>query len=151
MGPVRPNPIQRTVSLFICVCIALCTIVAQNRPDNFPLIPSRRSHHCSDDVYLREGVDWKQQSQHRYTSHDNHQGHFAPVYKPTISFAKSKDTTEPVLILVREISHTEKLIFLICYSNLHDVHIIQQIFSFKNYKQILATWLMYKAKTKELH
>jgi len=39
MGPVRQNPIQRTVSLFICVCIALCTIVAhniaQNRPDNF--------------------------------------------------------------------------------------------------------------------
>ena len=41
MGPVRQNPIQRTVSLFICVCIALCKIVAhniaQNRPDNFPL------------------------------------------------------------------------------------------------------------------
>jgi len=40
MGPVRQNPIQRTVSLFICVCIALCTIVAhniaQNRPDSFP-------------------------------------------------------------------------------------------------------------------
>jgi len=40
MGPVRQNLIQRTVSLFICVCIALCTIVAhniaQNRPDNFP-------------------------------------------------------------------------------------------------------------------
>jgi len=37
---VRQNPIQRTVSLFICVCIALCTIVAhniaQNRPDSFP-------------------------------------------------------------------------------------------------------------------
>ena len=41
MGPVRQNPIQRPVSLFICVCTALCTIVAhniaQNRPDNFPL------------------------------------------------------------------------------------------------------------------
>jgi len=40
MDPVRQNPIQRTVSLFICVCIALCTIVAhniaQNRPDSFP-------------------------------------------------------------------------------------------------------------------
>ena len=47
MGPVRQNPIPRTVSLFICVCIALCTIVAhniaQNRPDNFPLLPSRQS------------------------------------------------------------------------------------------------------------
>ena len=43
MGTVRQNPIQRTVSLFICVCIALCTIVAhniaQNRPDNFPSYP----------------------------------------------------------------------------------------------------------------
>ena len=58
MGPVRQNPIQRTVSLFICVCIALCTIVAhniaQNRPDSFPLYPPD-NHHCSDDVYLREG------------------------------------------------------------------------------------------------
>jgi len=43
MGPVRQNPIQRTVSLLICVCIALCTIVAhniaQNRPDSFPPYP----------------------------------------------------------------------------------------------------------------
>ena len=43
MGPVRQNPIQRTVSLFICVFIALCTIVAhniaQNRPDSFPPYP----------------------------------------------------------------------------------------------------------------
>jgi len=30
MGPVRQNPILGTVSLFICVCIALCTIVAHN-------------------------------------------------------------------------------------------------------------------------
>ena len=58
MGPVRQNPIQRTVSLFICVCIALCTIVAhniaQNRPDNFPPY-TPDNHHGSDDVYLREG------------------------------------------------------------------------------------------------
>ena len=58
MGPVRQNPIQRTVSLFICVCIALCTIVAhniaQNRPDSFPPYPPD-DHHSSDDVYLREG------------------------------------------------------------------------------------------------
>jgi len=44
MGPVRQNPIQRTVSLFICVCLALCTIIvahniAQNRPDSFPPYP----------------------------------------------------------------------------------------------------------------
>jgi len=41
MGPVRQNPIQRTVILFMCACIALCTIVAhniaQNRPDSFSL------------------------------------------------------------------------------------------------------------------
>ena len=59
MGPVRQNPIQRTVSLFICVCIARCTIVAhniaQNRPDSFPPYPPD-NHHISDDVYLREGV-----------------------------------------------------------------------------------------------
>jgi len=43
MGLVRQNPIQRTVSLFMCVCSSLCTIVAhntaQNRPDNFPSCP----------------------------------------------------------------------------------------------------------------
>ena len=58
MGPVRQNPIQRTVSLFICVCIALCTIVAhniaQNRPDSLSPYPPD-NHHISDDVYLREG------------------------------------------------------------------------------------------------
>jgi len=58
MDPVRQNPIQRTVSLFICVCIALCTIVvhniAQNRPNSFPPYPPD-NHHYSDDVYLREG------------------------------------------------------------------------------------------------
>jgi len=58
MGPVRQNPTQRTVSLFICVCIALCTTVAhniaQNRPDSSPPYPPD-NHHSSDDVYLREG------------------------------------------------------------------------------------------------
>jgi len=58
MGPVRQNPIQRTVRSVHMVCIALCTIVAhnivQNRPDNFPSYPPD-NHHCSDDVYLREG------------------------------------------------------------------------------------------------
>ena len=46
------------LGLFICVCIALCTIVAhniaQNIPDNFPPYPPD-NHHSSDDVYLREG------------------------------------------------------------------------------------------------
>ena len=44
--------------LFVCVCIALCTIVAhniaQNRPDNFPPYPPD-NHHCSDDICLRVG------------------------------------------------------------------------------------------------
>ena len=159
MGPVRPNPIQITVSLFTCVCIALCTIVAhniaQNRPDSFSTYPPD-NHHCSDDVYLREGVDWKQQSQHRHTSHDNHQGHFAPVSKPTISFAKSKDTTEPVLALVTEISHIEKLLFLICYSKLHDVNIIQHIFFLQKLQTDISNltnvhFSKSKAKTTELH
>ena len=49
---------RELLGLFICVCIALCTIVAhsiaQNRPDNFPSYPPD-NRHCSDDVYLREG------------------------------------------------------------------------------------------------
>jgi len=61
MGPVRQNPMQRTVGLFICVCIALWTIVAhniaQNRPDNFPSYPPD-NHRCSDDVYLMEGGEY---------------------------------------------------------------------------------------------
>jgi len=50
------------LGLFICVSITLCTIVAhniaQNRPDNFPSFPPD-NHHCSDDVYLREGGFWE--------------------------------------------------------------------------------------------
>jgi len=57
---MRQNPIQELLGLFICVCIALCTIIAhniaQNRPDNFPSYPPD-NHHYSDDVYLREGGD----------------------------------------------------------------------------------------------
>ena len=48
---------RELLGLFICVCIALCTIVAhniaQNRPDSFPPYPPD-NHHISD-VYLREG------------------------------------------------------------------------------------------------
>ena len=50
------------LGMFICVCIALCTIVAhniaQNRPDNFPSYPPD-NHHCSDDVYLRDSLSPK--------------------------------------------------------------------------------------------
>jgi len=78
MGPVRQNPIQRTVSLFICVCIALCTIVAhniaQNIPDSFPPYPPD-DHHCSDDVYLREGGSTLLQL------HNKRKSHFSLFYK----------------------------------------------------------------------
>ena len=61
MGPVRQNPIQRTVSLFICVCTVQFTVyncctqycTERSLPDNFPSCPPD-NHHCSDDVYLRE-------------------------------------------------------------------------------------------------
>jgi len=49
---------RELLGLFICVCIALCPIVAhniaQNTPDNFPSYPTD-NHHCSDDVYMWEG------------------------------------------------------------------------------------------------
>ena len=43
--------------LFICMCIAQCTMVAhniaQNRPDNFPSYPPD-NHHCSNDVTIHQ-------------------------------------------------------------------------------------------------
>jgi len=58
-APWDKNHSRELLGPFICVCIALCTIVAhniaRNRPDNFPSYPPD-NHHCSDDVYLREGV-----------------------------------------------------------------------------------------------
>jgi len=49
---------RELLGMFMCVCTALCTIVAhsiaQKRRDNFPsCLPD--NYHCSDDVYLREG------------------------------------------------------------------------------------------------
>jgi len=48
--------------------MALCTIVAhniaQNRPDSFPSYPPD-NHHCSDDVYLREGTPRTDRQTHR--------------------------------------------------------------------------------------
>jgi len=58
MGQWDQTQYRELLGLFICVCIALYTIVAhniaQNRPDNFPSYP-QGNRHCSDDVYLREG------------------------------------------------------------------------------------------------
>jgi len=57
---------RELLGLFICVHIALCTVIAhntaQNRPDNFPSYPPD-NHHCSNDVYLRE------RGQHAMISH----------------------------------------------------------------------------------
>jgi len=69
---MRQNPIQRTVrSVHMCVCIALCSIVAhktaQNRLDDFPSYPPD-DHHCSDDVYLMEEVHGSP-AIHTFTSH----------------------------------------------------------------------------------
>jgi len=66
MGPVRQNPIQRTVR---CVHICVhCTVhnnvahdIAQNKPDNPP-----DNHHCSDDVCLREGGKQQRDSQSKF-------------------------------------------------------------------------------------
>jgi len=55
---------RELLGLFICMCIALCTIVkhniAQNRPDNFPSYPPDNqhcsdNHHSSDDIYWGRG------------------------------------------------------------------------------------------------
>jgi len=48
---------REVLGLFLCVCIALCIVahnIAHNRLDNFSPYPPV-NHHCSDDVYLREG------------------------------------------------------------------------------------------------
>jgi len=58
MGPLRQNQIHRTVrSVHVCAlhCAQLLRTIAQKRPDSFPSYP-RDNHHCSDNVYLREGT-----------------------------------------------------------------------------------------------
>jgi len=58
MGPVRQNPIHRTVSsVHMCVHRTVhtcCTQYCTEQTDNFPSCPPD-NHHCSNDVYLREG------------------------------------------------------------------------------------------------
>jgi len=58
MGQWDKTQSRELLGLFICVCIALCTIVAhniaQNKHDSFPSYPLD-NHHSSDDVYLRKG------------------------------------------------------------------------------------------------
>ena len=62
MDSVRKKQSSELLGLFICVCIALCTIVAhntaQNRPDNFPSFYRSDNHHRSDDDYLNKGGGW---------------------------------------------------------------------------------------------
>jgi len=73
MGPVRKTQSRALLGLLICVCIALCTIVAhsiaQNRPDNFPSYPPD-NHHCSDDVCLREGGSYRQRNINRFCTEE---------------------------------------------------------------------------------
>jgi len=58
MGPVRQNPIQRTVrSVHMCVHCTVyncCTQCTEQIWQYFPSYPPD-NHHCSDGVYLREG------------------------------------------------------------------------------------------------
>jgi len=50
----------------MCVCALHCAQLlhntAHNRADNFPSY-SPDNHHCSDDVYLREGGDRKEETE----------------------------------------------------------------------------------------
>jgi len=74
MGPVRQNPIQKTVrSVHMCVHCTVhncCTQYCTEHTDNFPCYPSD-NHYCSNDVYLSEGggqahnVERKAPSSHR--------------------------------------------------------------------------------------
>jgi len=45
---------QSTDLLGLFMCVFIAHNIQQNRPDNFPSYPPD-NHHCSDDVYLREG------------------------------------------------------------------------------------------------
>ena len=57
MGPVRQNPIQRTVrSVHMSVQFTVyncCTQYCTEQTGYFPSCPPY-NHHCSDDVYLRK-------------------------------------------------------------------------------------------------
>jgi len=64
---------RELLGMFICACIAPCTIVAHNiahnKPDNSPSYPPD-SHHCSDDVYLRElRMEWLTTSVEDHSAH----------------------------------------------------------------------------------
>ena len=79
MGPLTQKPIHRTVrSVHVCVqCTTVADNIAQNRLDSFPPY-APDNHHCSDDVYLREGGSevWEQTTvvctvQQRYQKANN--------------------------------------------------------------------------------
>jgi len=77
------------LGLFICVCFALCATaahnIAQNRPDNFPSYPPD-NHHCSDDVYLREGggESWMTILCHCYRHRQHRQQHHLYRHNTTV-------------------------------------------------------------------
>ena len=60
MGPVRQNPMQRTVRP-VRVCALHCAQLLHtilHRKDLIIFPHPLDNHHCSDDVYLREGGTW---------------------------------------------------------------------------------------------
>ena len=63
MGPVRQNPIQRTVkTAYLSVLMTVHNLVhntAQNSSDNLPFLPPD-NHHSSDVVYQRRKGGWCQ-------------------------------------------------------------------------------------------
>jgi len=75
MGPVRQNQIQRTVRS-VCMCVGCvhctvhnsCTQYCTEQTLYFSLL-APHNHHCSDDVYLREGALYPKTSSaiHRVT------------------------------------------------------------------------------------
>ena len=54
MGPMRPNPIQRTARSVHMRVHNYCTQYCTEQTWKFSLLPPD-NHHCSDDVCLREG------------------------------------------------------------------------------------------------
>jgi len=97
MGPVRQNQSRELLGLFICVCIALCTIVAhsiaQNRPVNFPSYPPD-NHHFSTDVYMRERGERSTEPQPYVTCSEN----FVNFERVVFEISEPTDTHTDTLI-----------------------------------------------------
>ena len=74
MGPVRQNSIHRTVrSVHVCAvhCVQLLHTILHRTDLIFPSCPPD-DHHCSDDVYFREGEGGK--TRKKQTRYENDSG-----------------------------------------------------------------------------